>query len=73
MYTAVAADDHRINIYDARTGSFISCINVTSGCIIGSPMVSSDTISVVFEERGHRYMNVYDGRTLSFLRRQSLS
>ena len=73
MYTAVAADDHRINIYDARTGSYISCINVTAGCSIGSPMVSSDTISVVFEERGHRYMSVYDGRTLSFLRRQSLS
>lgn len=73
MYTVTAADNRHIQIYNARTGSYISRICVTSsGCIIGSPMVSSDTIAVTVEERGHRYLVVYNGRTLGFLRKQSL-
>lgn len=72
-YTAVASNEHNITIYDAVTGSYISSINVTSGQIIGQPIVSANTITVTFTERGNNYMSVYNAKTLSFLRRQTLS
>lgn len=72
-YTAVASNQHNISIYDAETGGYISSLNVTSGQIIGQPIVSANTITVTFTEGGANYMSVYDSHTLGFLRRQSLN
>lgn len=72
-YTAVASNPHNISIYDAVTGGYISSINVTSGQIIGQPIISANTITVTFTEGGFNYMSVYDAQSLSFLRRQSLA
>lgn len=74
MYIAAATSDGRhIEIRD-ENGSYVSRISVTgSGYIIGAPMVSSKTISVQIEERGHRYIVIYDAQTLSYLQRLSIS
>lgn len=72
-YTAVASNAHNITIYDAVSGGYVSSINVTSGQIIGQPIVSANTITVTFTERGNNYMSVYDVKSLSFLRRQTLN
>lgn len=72
QYTAVAANSHNISIYDAVSGSYISSINVTSGEIIGQPIMSANTITVTFNEKGANYMAVYDINNLSFLYRQRL-
>ena len=45
-YTAVAANQHNITVYDASSGNYVSSINVTSGQIIGQPIVSANTITV---------------------------
>lgn len=72
-YTAVASNQHNITIYDAVTGGYISSINVTSGQIIGQPIMSANTITVTFIEGGFNYMSVYDAHSLNFLRKQTLS
>lgn len=72
-YTAVASNAHNITIYDAVSGNYVSSINVTSGQIIGQPIMSSKTITVTFTEGGCNYMSVYDAESLNFIRRQSLS
>lgn len=73
MYTAVASNQHNISIYDVENGGYIASINVTSGQIIGQPIVSANTITVTYTEHGQNYMAVYDSKNLGFLRRQSLS
>lgn len=73
QYTAVAGNAHNIKIFDAENGTYVSSINVTSGQIIGQPIVSANTITVTFTEKGNNYMSVYDIRTLSFLRKMSLN
>jgi hypothetical protein len=72
-YTAVAANQHNITVYDAVSGNYVSSINVTSGQIIGQPIVSANTITVTFSEGGSNYMSVFDAHTLNSIRRQSLN
>lgn len=72
-YTAVASNAHNITIYDAVSGNYVSSINVTSGQIIGQPIMSAKTITVTFTEGGYNYMSVYDAENLNFIRRQSLN
>ena len=73
QYTAVAANQHSISVYDVSTGNYYSSIFVTSGQIIGQPIVSAKTITVTFNEGGSNYMAVYDSQSLNFIRRQSLT
>jgi hypothetical protein len=72
-YTAIADNQHNITIYDAVSGNYVSSINVTSGQIIGQPIVSANTITVAFTEGGSNYMSVFDAHSLNFIRRQSLN
>lgn len=71
-YTAVASNAHNITIYDAVSGNYITSINVTSGQIIGQPIMSSKTITVTFTEGGTNYMSVYDIKSLNFIRKDAL-
>ena len=48
IYTAVASNQHNMTIYDAVSGNYIASINVTSGQIIGQPIMSPNTITVTF-------------------------
>lgn len=73
LYTAVASNAHNITIYDASSGNYVSSINVTSGQIIGQPIISSNTIAVTFTEGGCNYISIYDAKSLNFLRKQSIS
>lgn len=73
QYTAVAGNEHNISIYDAISGNYVSSIFITSGKIIGQPIVSAKTITVTYNEGGSNYMAVYDAETLNFIRNQSLS
>jgi hypothetical protein len=73
QYTAVAGNEHNISVYDAISGNYVSSIFITSGKIIGQPIVSAKTITVTYNEGGSNYMAVYDAETLSFIRNQSLS
>lgn len=71
-YTATASNEHSISIYNAETGAYQTSVFVTTGKIIGQPIVSSETISVTFNERGCNYMSVYNAKTLAFLRKITL-
>ncbi len=72
MYTAVANNRNSITLYNAETGAYVKTIFVTSGEIIGQPIVSAKTIIVTYTERGSNYMNVYDAQRHSLLRIQAL-
>ena len=72
QYTAVASNAHNITIYDVTTGNYVASINVTSGQIIGQPIMSANTITVAFSEGGNNYMSVYDAHTFNFIQKQSL-
>jgi hypothetical protein len=68
----VASNANNITIYDAVSGNYVASINVTSGQIIGQPIMSSKTITVTYTEGGNNFMNVYDANSFNFIRKQSL-
>lgn len=71
MCTAVANSKNSISLYD-ETGGYRGTIFVTSGEIIGQPIVSAKTITVTYTEGGNNYMNVYDAERHSLIRIQAL-
>lgn len=72
MYTAVANNKNSISLYDIESGSYRGTIFVTSGEIIGQPIVSAKTITVTYTEGGNNYMNVYDAERHNLIRIQAL-
>ena len=71
-YTAVASTKHNIAIYDAESGNFVKSIFITTGEIIGQPIISAKTITVTYSERGSNWMSVFDGQSHNLIRKQSL-
>lgn len=72
MYTAVANSKNSISLYDVESGGYRGTIFVTSGEIIGQPIVSAKTITVTYTEGGNNYMNVYDAERHNLIRIQAL-
>lgn len=72
IYTAVANNNNSISIYEVDGGNYVTSIFVTTGQIIGQPIVSANTITVTFTEGGSNYMAVYDGQRFNFIRKQTL-
>ena len=72
-YTAVVATDHNISIYDAESGNYKCSLFVTTGKIIGQPLVSANTITVTYNEKGDNFIGVFDAQTLNFKYSQRLS
>ena len=60
VFTVAVHDPHSICLYDASTGSYEGIIYVTSGSIIGNPVVTPNSVSVTFTEHGSTYMSVFD-------------
>lgn len=65
-FTAAVLDSHSITLYDAETGGYEGIIYVTSGSIIGTPIISSSTVSVTFTENGFTYMSIFNLPSKSF-------
>lgn len=59
-FTVVVHDPHSVSLYDAETGSYEGVIYVTSGAIIGTPIITPKTVTVTHTESGSTYMSVYD-------------
>lgn len=72
MYTAVANNKNSISLYDVENGGYRGTIFVTTGEIIGQPIVSPKTITVTYTEGGNNYMNVYDSERRNLIRVQAL-
>lgn len=60
VFTVAVRDPHSICLYDATTGSYEGIIYVTSGSIIGNPVITSSSVSVTFTEHGSTYMTIFD-------------
>ncbi|MBO5827116.1 MAG: hypothetical protein J6R59_01360 [Paludibacteraceae bacterium] len=60
VYTVAVRDTHSISLYDASTGGYEGIIYVTSGSIIGNPIISSNSVTVTFTENGSTYMSIFD-------------
>lgn len=71
-YTAVASTKHNIGIYDAESGNYIKSLFVTTGEIIGQPIISAKTITVTYTEGGNNWMAVFDINSHNLIRKQSL-
>ena len=67
--TAVVHDPHSLSLYDVKTGSYLGVIYVTSGTIMGQPLISSKTINVSFQENGRLYMSTYELPSRNFVRK----
>ena len=65
----VVHDPHSIALYDVNSGQYLGIIYVTSGSIVGSPIISQKTVSVTSNESGVMYMTTYDMSTRSFVRK----
>lgn len=59
VLTAVVTDPHILSLYDAQTGDYDGILYVTSGAIIGNPIVTADKLTVTYTENGLTYMNIY--------------
>lgn len=66
VFSATIKDTHSIALYDAQTGVYEGIIYVTSGSIIGMPIVTPKTVSVQFTENGFTYMSIFDLPSRSF-------
>lgn len=69
---AVAKDGHSIQILDVTSGALKTVIYVTPGQIAGQPLSSPNSITVTYTENGVNYMNVYNRKTLSLMKKQTL-
>lgn len=65
----VVHDPHSVSLYDVNSGQYLGIIYVTSGSIVGSPIISQKTVSVTSNESGVMYMTTYDMTTRSFVRK----
>lgn len=65
-FTVAVHDPHSISLFDAETGGYEGVIYVTSGTIIGTPIVSTSTVTVTHTENGGTYMSVYNLPSKSF-------
>ena len=59
-FTVVVHDPHAVSLYDAETGSYEGVIYVTSGTIIGTPIINSKNVTITHTEHGNTYMSVFD-------------
>lgn len=69
VFTATIKDPHSVALYDAQTGNYEGIIYITSGSIIGMPIVTPKSLSVQFTENGLNYMSFYDLPSRSFNRK----
>lgn len=60
VFAASIKDSHSVALYDAQTGTYEGVIYITSGSIIGMPIVTPTSLSVQFTENGFNYMVIYD-------------
>ena len=60
VFTVAVHDPHSICLYDASTGSDEGIIYVTSGSIIGNPVVTPTNVSVTYTENGSNYISIFD-------------
>ena len=60
VFSATIHSPHSVALYDAQTGMYEGVIYITSGTIIGMPIVTPKSLSVQFTENGYNYMVVYD-------------
>lgn len=72
VLTASASSPHSITLIDVATGAYMGSIYVTSGNIIGQPLVSPDMIVVTYQEGGSTYINKYSTSTRAFMSRQRI-
>ena len=68
-FTVVVHDPHSVALYDAETGGYEGIIYVTSGSIVGTPIITPKTVTVTFTENGSTYMSVYDLPSKGFSRK----
>jgi hypothetical protein len=59
-FTVAVHDPHSICLYDAETGGYEGIIYVTSGSIIGTPIINPKSVSVTYTENGSTYMSIFD-------------
>ena len=69
VLTAVVTDPHILSLYDAQTGDYDGILYVTSGAIIGNPIVTADKLTVTYTENGLTYMNIYKLSSKNFDRK----
>ena len=65
----VVHDPHSISLYDVNSGQYLGIKYVTTGAIVGSPIISQKTVSVTSNESGVMYMTTYDMTTRAFVRK----
>lgn len=70
--TVVVKDPHSISLFDAESGQYLGVIYVTSGSIVGSPIISQKIVTVTSQENGMMYMTTYDLTTRSFVKKISI-
>lgn len=67
--TVTVQNPHSISLYDVDTGNYLGVIFVTSGSILGSPIISQQNVTVTFQENGIMYMSTFEMTTKKFVRK----
>jgi heme oxygenase len=67
--TVTVQDTHSLGLFDVATGQYLGIIYVTSGSIVGSPIISQSAVTVTSQENGIMYMSTYELPTKKFIRK----
>lgn len=67
--TVVVQNPHSIGLYDAESGQYLGIIFVTSGSIVGNPIISQKIVNVTSQENGILYMTTYDLKSRALVRK----
>lgn len=70
--TAVVHDPHSLAVYDVKSGAYQGIIYVTSGTIVGQPIITKDQLTVSFQENGRLYMSTYGLPSRNYIRKISI-
>ena len=67
LISVVIKDKHSVNLYDlGRNGNFLKNVFITSGEIIGSPVVTGDICSISCLEQGRTCIRTYNMPKFTF-------
>ena len=67
--TAVVHDPHSLAVYDVKSGAYQGIIYVTSGTIVGQPIITEKQLTVSFQQNGRLYMGTYALPSRAFVRK----
>ena len=71
-FTAAIFDEHSVSLYDAVTGDYEGVLYIGAGKVMGTPIVSTESITINHMDGDGPYISVFSLPDKQFLRKIKL-